>query len=281
MKILITGGSGQLGKEVTELLQTNHQVFSYSSKELDITDKGSVDRIFAQVNPEVVIHTAAYTQVDLAETEQDKAFQVNALGTRNVAIAAEMANAKLIYISTDYVFDGGAREPYREYDIPNPKSVYGKTKLAGEEYVKTFSSRFFILRTSWVFGNYGNNFVKTMLKLAQERSELTVVHDQIGSPTYTLDLAELISNMIETELYGIYHVTNSGTCSWFEFSKAVFHHAGITNIHVTPITTNEFPRPAPRPAYSVMDNSALRVNGFHVLRGWEEALKHYISTCMD
>jgi dTDP-4-dehydrorhamnose reductase len=277
MRILITGGSGQLGREITEFFQANHQVFSYSSKELDITDKEKVDRVIAQIKPQVVVHTAAYTQVDLAESEQDKAFQVNGLGTRNIAIATEKVGAKLVYISTDYVFDGLAEEPYTEDFPPNPKSVYGKTKLAGENYVKKLSSRFFILRTSWVFGKFGNNFVKTMLRMAQEQNKLTVVHDQIGSPTYTLDLAELISKMIETELYGIYHVSNTGICSWYEFAEAILHNAGMSKIQVIPITTKDFPRPAPRPAYSVMDHRALRSSGFKVPRHWEEALQHYIS----
>ncbi|MBP1991131.1 dTDP-4-dehydrorhamnose reductase [Paenibacillus eucommiae] len=277
MKILITGGSGQLGTDLTRMLGEKHQVFSYSSQELDITNQRLVWDVITQDLPDVVIHAAAYTKVDLAETEQDRAYAVNSLGTRNVAMAAERVGAKLVYISTDYVFDGEGLQPYREYDLPNPRSVYGKTKLAGEEFVKSLSTRYFIVRTSWVFGRYGNNFVKTMLKLAESRTEISVVDDQVGSPTLTVDLVEFLSQLINTTYYGLYHVSNTGSCSWYEFAKTIFDLTGKRHIQVNPIKTSEFPRPAPRPSNSILEHTAIRTNQFSDLRHWKEALKQYLT----
>ena len=211
----------------------------------------------------------------LAESEPDQPFLVNAYGTRNVAVASEAVGVKLVYVSTDYVFDGTANTPYHEFSPTNPMSVYGKSKLAGEQFVRDLHSKFFIVRTSWVFGKHGNNFVKTMLKLAQERDELKVVDDQVGSPTYTVDLARCILDLIQTEKYGIYHVSNSGHCSWYEFAKAIFEEAGV-EVKVNPCTTKDFPRPAPRPAYSVLDHMALRLNGFKEMPNWRDSLKGYL-----
>jgi dTDP-4-dehydrorhamnose reductase len=213
--------------------------------------------------------------VDLAESEPDKAYQINAYGTRNIAMASELVGAKLCYISTDYVFDGRGSTPYTEYDNTNPQSVYGKSKRAGECMVQGFSRKYFIVRTSWVYGNNGANFVKTMLKLGQERDSLKVVNDQIGSPTYTVDLANFLAELVVTEKYGIYHASNSGVCSWFDFARAIFEEAGL-DVRVEPCTTEEFPRPAPRPQYSVMDHMSIRVNGFADLRPWREAVREFI-----
>jgi len=190
-------------------------------------------------------------------------------------LAAEEIGAKFVYISTDYVFDGRADKPYREYDRTDPQTVYGRSKLAGEQLVQSLSSRYFIVRTSWVYGKHGANFVKTMLKLAEERDRLKVVHDQIGSPTYTLDLARFLLELVKTDYYGIYHASNSGICSWYEFAKAIFEERRL-NVHVEPCTTEEFPRPAPRPAWSVLDHGAIRAHGFEPLRPWREALRHYL-----
>ncbi|MEJ9151437.1 dTDP-4-dehydrorhamnose reductase [Bacillus smithii] len=276
MKIVITGAKGQLGTDLVDLLSDKgHKVYGYGREELDITNFDQVHQVISNVKPDVVIHAAAYTKVDLAESEQDQAFLVNAYGTRNVAVASEAVGAKLVYVSTDYVFDGAANTPYNEFSPTNPMSVYGKSKLAGEQFVRDLHSKFFIVRTSWVYGKNGNNFVKTMLKLAQERDELKVVDDQVGSPTYTVDLARCILDLIQTENYGIYHVSNSGHCSWYEFAKAIFEEAGI-EVKVNPCTTKDFPRPAPRPAYSVMEHMALRLNGFTEMPNWRDSLKRYL-----
>lgn len=276
MKVVVTGAKGQLGMDVVDLLaEQGYEVYGYGREELDITNLDQVKQVICEVNPDVVIHAAAYTKVDLAESEPDQAFLINAYGTRNVAVASEGVGAKLVYISTDYVFDGMANTPYNEFAPTNPLSVYGKSKLAGEQFVRDLHSKFFIVRTSWVYGKHGNNFVKTMLKLAQERDELIVVHDQIGCPTYTVDLANCILELIQTEKYGVYHVSNSGHCSWYEFARAIFEEAGI-KVKVNPCTTKEFPRPAPRPAYSVFEHMALKLNGFRGIRNWREALKEFM-----
>jgi dTDP-4-dehydrorhamnose reductase len=225
--------------------------------------------------PDAVVHCAAYTKVDQAESEPDEAYRVNAYGTRNAALAAEEVGAKFVYVSTDYVFDGRADKPYREYDRTDPQTVYGRSKLAGEQLVQSLSSRYFIVRTSWVYGKYGANFVKTMLKLAEDRDRLKVVHDQVGSPTYTLDLARFLLELVRTDYFGIYHASNSGICSWYEFAKAIFEERGL-NVQVEPCTTEEFPRPAPRPAWSVLDQGAIRAHGFKPIRPWREALRSFL-----
>lgn len=275
LKIVITGANGQLGRELTEWTTDTADIIGFGRNELDITSLAACRNIFTLHRPDVVIHCAAYTAVDKAESEPDEAFRVNAAATRNVAVAAREVGAKLCYISTDYVFDGTGSTPYNEYDQTNPQTVYGKSKLAGEQSVQTLHDRYFIVRTSWVYGKYGNNFVKTMLKIAGERDQLKVVADQLGSPTYTYDLTAFLLELVNTDYYGVYHASNSGICSWYEFAKAIFEDSGV-NIQVDPCTTADFPRPAPRPAYSVMDHSAIRSNGFSVLRPWREALRHYL-----
>lgn len=275
LKIVITGANGQLGRELTEWTTDTADIIGFGRNELDITSLAACRNIFTLHRPDIVIHCAAYTAVDKAESEPDEAFRVNAAATRNVAVAAREVGAKLCYISTDYVFDGTGSTPYNEYDQTNPQTVYGKSKLAGEQAVQTLHDRYYIVRTSWVFGKYGNNFVKTMLKIAGERDQLKVVADQLGSPTYTYDLSAFLLELVNTDYYGIYHASNSGICSWYEFAKAIFEDSGV-NIQVEPCTTAEFPRPAPRPAYSVMEHSAIRSNGLNVLRPWREALRHYL-----
>jgi dTDP-4-dehydrorhamnose reductase len=276
MKVVVTGAKGQLGTDLVDLLtDRGYEVYGYGRKELDITNFDQVYQVINNVTPDVVIHAAAYTKVDLAESEPDQAFLVNAYGTRNVSVASEAVGAKLVYVSTDYVFDGTANTPYNEFSPTNPMSVYGKSKLAGEQFVRDLHSKFFIVRTSWVYGKNGNNFVKTMVKLARERDELKVVNDQVGCPTYTVDLANCILELIQTEKYGIYHVSNSGHCSWYEFAKAIFEEAGI-EVKVNPCTTKDFPRPAPRPAYSVLEHMALRLNGFKEMPNWRDSLKSYL-----
>ncbi|MGG4000406.1 dTDP-4-dehydrorhamnose reductase [Anoxybacillus kestanbolensis] len=279
MKVVVTGAKGQLGTDVVHLLaDRGYEVYGYGREELDITNFDQVKQVITEIRPDVVIHAAAYTKVDLAESEPDQAFLINAYGTRNVAVVSEAVGAKLVHISTDYVFDGMATTPYNEFAPTNPLSIYGKSKLAGEQFVRDLHSKFFIVRTSWVYGKHGNNFVKTMLKLAQERNELMVVHDQVGCPTYTVDLANCILELIQTEKYGVYHVSNSGHCSWYEFAKAIFEEAGI-KVKVNPCTTKDFPRPAPRPAYSVFEHMALRLNRFKEMPHWRESLKNFVKIC--
>ncbi|MFX3632153.1 MAG: dTDP-4-dehydrorhamnose reductase [Candidatus Pristimantibacillus sp.] len=279
IKVIVTGANGQLGRELTEW-KTNDsvEIIGLGRDELDITNIVVCRTLLLQHRPDVIIHCAAYTAVDKAESEPDEAFRVNAAGTRNIAVAAREIGAKLCYISTDYVFDGMGTIPYNEYDHVNPQTVYGKSKLAGEQAVQTLHDRFFIVRTSWVYGKYGNNFVKTMLKLADEKDRLTVVADQHGSPTYTYDLAEFLLQLVQTDYYGIYHASNTESCTWFEFAQAIFNESGKT-VQVDPCTTEQFPRPAPRPAYSIMDHSAIRSNGLPPLRPWREALVHYLKDC--
>jgi len=279
MRILVTGANGQLGRELVQLqAPQNMQIFGFSRDEMDITDLAQCRSVIRALRPDAVVHCAAYTKVDQAESEPDEAYRVNAYGARNAVLATEEVGAKFVYVSTDYVFDGRADKPYREYDRTDPQTVYGRSKLAGEQLVQSLSSRYFIVRTSWVYGKYGANFVKTMLKLAEDRDRLKVVHDQVGSPTYTLDLARFLLDLVKTDYYGIYHASNSGTCSWYEFAKAIFEERGL-NVEVEPCTTAEFPRPAPRPAYSVLDHGAIRVHGLAPLRSWREALRHYLQNC--
>ncbi|MCI0764718.1 dTDP-4-dehydrorhamnose reductase [Bacillus sp. TL12] len=274
--IAITGANGQLGRQFAEDLHgLGYRVCALSREDMDITDFSKVDLILRKINPNTIIHCAAYTKVDVAETERDKAFLVNALGTRNVAVVAEKVSAKLVYISTDYVFDGTKETGYDEFDTPNPINVYGASKYAGENFVKNFHSRHFIVRTSWLYGKYGNNFVETMLKLAKNQLGIKVVNDQTGSPTYVKDLVRCVKELMETELYGTYHVSNTGACTWYEFAKEIFSLCDI-KVNTTPISTKGFSTGALRPAYSVLDSYALRLNGFHVMKPWREGLKEYL-----
>lgn len=277
-KVIVTGAHGQLGTELTLILkEKGFQAYGLGHQELDITNLDQVREVFQAINPDVVCHTAAYTAVDKAESDRDGAFLVNAYGTRNVAIAAEEVGAKLVYVSTDYVFNGEKEEAYSEFDIPSPLGVYGQSKYAGEQFVHDFHSKFFIARTSWVYGQYGGNFVKTMLKLAETHNQLKVVNDQRGCPTYTKDLAEKIIELFQTDKYGVYHLSNSGSCTWYEFAKAIFEFKEM-NVQINPCTTEEFPRPAKRPKNSEFDHMSLRLNGFQDIRNWNTGLKDYLNT---
>ncbi|WKA47179.1 dTDP-4-dehydrorhamnose reductase [Geobacillus zalihae] len=278
MKIVVTGANGQLGQElVLQLQETNFELHPFTKSELDITNENIVNEVITKIEPDIIINAAAYTKVDQAEIEEETAYLVNAFGQRNLAVAAEKVGAKICYISTDYVFDGSSMIPYREYDRTNPLGVYGKSKLVGEELTKSLCSRYFIVRTAWVYGEFGQNFVKTMLRLAKEKEEIDVVNDQVGSPTYTVDLARFIIDLVQTEKFGTYHCTNSGSCSWYEFATAIFEESNIS-VKVNPITTEQFPRLAARPKYSVLDNFAMKVNGFPMLRHWREALKEFLKS---
>lgn len=276
MKILITGIQGQLGYDVAKVLDTRKmEYYAPSLEELDITDPAAVLAILEKYCPDAVIHCAAYTAVDRAEEEPEKCWTVNVDGTRNIAEGCKKIGAKLLYISTDYVFEGTGEQFYKETDPVNPQNVYGASKLAGELVVKSFLEKYFIVRTSWVFGENGNNFVKTMLQLAETKTEISVVCDQIGSPTYTGDLAPLLCDMIETEKYGIYHATNEGTCSWAEFAEEIFRLAG-KKVTVKPITSEEYPTRAKRPKNSRLERTKLEEMKFIKLESWQDSLKKYI-----
>lgn len=277
MKVLVTGANGQLGTDVVRLLhERGLETIGLTRNEMDITDEHHCTSVINNLMPDAIIHCAAYTAVDAAEEDMISAFRVNTDGTRNLAVLCGALNIKFCYISTDYVFDGTSRVPYTEYDNTNPITVYGKSKLAGELLTHSLCSRYYIVRTSWVYGSNGNNFVKTMLKLGNEKKEINVVSDQCGSPTYTRDLAKFLGDLILTERYGIYHASNQGHCSWYEFAQAIFIEAGKQDIQVNPCTTQEYPRPAPRPAYSVMRHIAIETNGFQLLPDWRNSLKEFI-----
>lgn len=276
MRVLVTGVSGQLGYDVARVLaQRGIEYRGTSSKDLDITDRAAVEHLMQSYRPDAVIHCAAYTKVDLAEDEPERCWAVNADGTRNLAAACREIGAKMLYISTDYVFPGTGEQFRRTDDPVSPVNTYGRSKLAGELAVQSLLETYFIVRISWVFGKNGNNFVKTMLRLAETRTELTVVCDQIGSPTYTADLAPLLCDMVQTERYGIYHATNGGTCAWSEFAKAIFELAD-KQVTVYSIPTSAYPTRAVRPLNSRMSKECLHSNGFQELPEWKNALARYL-----
>ncbi len=292
MRILLVGAKGQLGRElsacfgrgytelgVPELLKSENTVREIDIDELDISDLAAVRRVMGD-GYDLVINCAAYTNVNKCETERDLAFLANAIGPRNLAVASEECGARLIHVSTDYVFSGEGSVPYTEYDACDPRSVYGKTKHLGEEYIKQFCDRYFILRTAWLYGYYGNNFVKTMMKINRENGASRVVCDQRGNPTNAADLAHHILKLATTEEYGVYHATGAGECSWYEFTKKIVEYAGI-EAEVSPCTTEEYPTPAKRPAYSSLDNMMLRVTVGDEFRPWEEALSCFMKNYVE
>ncbi|AEV69380.1 dTDP-4-dehydrorhamnose reductase [Acetivibrio clariflavus] len=282
MKIIVTGSQGQLGKEILKQLDiSRYDITAVGKSELNIAVLDDVVSMFRAIKPDVVINCAAYTNVDACETDFDTAFKVNAIGPRNLAIASGEVNAKIVHISTDYVFDGkgvlkdGSIRPYVEYDIAHPETAYGKTKLEGENFVKLFNNRHFIIRTAWLYGE-GKNFVRTMLELSQKNGVyLKVVNDQRGTPTSTEELAGMIRYLIDTDNYGLFHGTCEGQCTWYEFTREIFRIKGITT-EVIPCTTQEYPRPAPRPAYSVLENYMLKLTSNYMFRDWREALEIYL-----
>ena len=288
MRILISGANGQLGKELTRILNTgfaeigeipctlkNSDIMNTDVDNLDIANINDVLSFVENERPQVIINCSAFTNVDLCETDKDTAFNVNSLGPRNLAIAAQKVNTKLIHVSTDYVFSGDGNEPYCEYDICNPQSIYGKTKYLGEQYVKEFCSKYFIVRTSWLYGYEGNNFVKTIMNLAEQRESIKVVNDQRGNPTNANDLAYHILKLVDSNEYGIYHCTGNGECSWYDFACKIVEYANI-NCEVMPCTTEEFPRPAKRPSYSSLNNMMLKNTIGDKMRFWQDALKNFI-----
>lgn len=288
MKLLITGGKGQLGCQLKFIIEKNESDLGKidvklknaeckftGSEELDITNYNEVISYISFFKPDVVINCAAYTNVDGCENNKDVAFRVNAIGPRNLAAASEKYGIKFLHVSTDYVFNGKGTVPFKEYDIPKPVSVYGKTKLLGEQYVREQCSSYFIVRTSWLYGEYGENFVYTIMKAAKEKGKLGVVEDQRGNPTYAEDLAHHILKIISTNEYGIYHCTGNGECSWYDFACKIVEYSGI-DCKVTPITTDQISRVAKRPAYSSLDNMMLRVTLGDEMRSWQNALRSFI-----
>jgi dTDP-4-dehydrorhamnose reductase len=278
--ILVTGANGQLGLCLQEISKYHSTIkFFFSDlKELDITNKESVNTVFKTTNFDFCINCAAYTAVDLAEADSEKAKNVNVLAVENLVEACKINNTKLIHVSTDFVFDGKSNIPYTESDKTNPLSVYGKTKLDGETAVQTALTEFFILRTSWLYSEYANNFMKTMLRLGNERNELGIISDQIGSPTYAKDLAKVIVKIIESDSneYGVYHYSNEGVASWYDFAKAIFDLSD-TKINVNAIPSSSYPTPAKRPHYSVLDKSKLKTNLGIEIPYWRDSLKEAIS----
>ncbi len=277
MKVLVTGAKGQLGSDVCKCLAArNIPHKGVDLADFDLTDRQAAFDAISAYAPDVIVHCAAYTAVDKAEANREICQRVNVDGTRHVALAARELGAKMVYISTDYVFDGQGETPF-EVDAPlRPGNVYGLTKAQGEEEVRALLSRHFIVRISWVFGVNGNNFVKTMVRLGREKESLNVVDDQIGSPTYTQDLAPLLCDMIATERYGTYHATNEGVCSWYEFACFIMEKAQLP-CKVNPISTRDYPAPAKRPLNSRLSKKSLDEAGFSRLPSWQDAAERYLA----
>ena len=308
-KILITGAAGQLGVDLVNGLK-DYELIPSTRENLDITQLEATIDFVSNAKPDIIIHSAARTDVDRCESHPDEAFLVNVVGTRNVAIAARKIDARLFYISTDYVFDGQKDDPYREFDLPHPLTVYGESKLLGEKYVKEQLSKFFIVRVAWLYGIHGKNFVKTMIHLARTKERIEVVNDQHGTPTWTVDVVQQIERLVTTEAYGTYHCTSQGSCTWYEFALEIFKYAGYEAvadssgsvrlmpnppnlrsntqdlgskaqnprpITMRPVTSEEFPHPAKRPKNSVLENYMLKLQGFDVMPGWESSLKRFMS----
>ena len=277
MKVLVTGAKGQLGTDLmNELEKRGIESIGVDVQEMDITDKEACMRVISESKADAVIHCAAYTAVDAAEDNVDLCRKINGEGTRNVALACQATGAKLMYFSTDYVFDGQGTRPWEPDDSRSPLNVYGQTKYEGELAVEELVEKFFTVRIAWVFGVAGKNFIKTMLRLGKERGAVSVVDDQVGSPTYTYDLARLLVDMIQTDYYGRYHATNEGFCSWYEFACEIFRQAGMDEVKVTPVSSDQFPVKAVRPANSRMSKAKLEENGFEPLPTWQDALGRFL-----
>ena len=279
MKILITGSGSMLAQDLKSVLGENNEIIPLSRQKMDITQKDAVIKNIKSNAPDMVINCAAYTKVDTAEEEKDRAFQVNGIGVQNVAVACAEMQIPLCHISTDYVFDGRKNKPYTPFDAANPLNIYGESKLAGEKYIQWILNKFYIVRTSGLYGRGDNNFVMTILKLAKERRTVKVVTDQICSPTSTLNLSAGIKKLIESGSFGIYHITDdSGDgISWFDYAREIVSMAGIST-EIIPVTSEEFPRPAKRPAYSVLDTEITRLAINYTPEKREVALRKFLST---
>lgn len=274
--ILVTGSTGQLGSDVVkELLKRGYSTLSPNRSELNLCSEDNIRNYILNSNCEAIVHCAAYTQVDKAEDEKDLCIKINATATKHIVKCAKILDIPMIYISTDYVFDGTKDGEYTENDETNPINIYGESKLAGEKYVQEILDKYYIVRTSWVFNINGKNFIETMLRLSKANNQLSIVNDQIGSPTYTKDLSRLLVDMLETSKYGLYHATNEGYCSWYEFADTIFKLANI-NIDIKAINSNEYASRAKRPMNSKLSKDKLIEYGFKPLPHWEDALKDYL-----
>ena len=278
MKVLVTGVKGQLGYDVVkELEKRGHVAIGTDVDNMDITDADFVQEFITNANPDAVVHCAAYTAVDLAEDNIELCNRINVDGTRNIAKVCKDLDIKMIYISTDYVFDGEGEHFWLPDEERHPLNIYGQSKYEGELAIEKLLEKYFIVRISWVFGINGKNFIKTMLNLGKTRDHLTVVCDQIGSPTYTYDLARLLVDMVESDKYGRYHATNEGICSWYEFACEIFKQAGYDHVTVSPVTADQYPAKAKRPSNSRMSKDKLEQNGFKRLPSWQDALGRYLN----
>lgn len=276
MNVLVTGVKGQLGFDVVnELKKRGHTAVGVDIEEMDITEEESVNRVIKEASPDAVIHCAAYTAVDAAEENVELCRRVNALGTEYIARVCKELDIKMMYLSTDYVFNGQGTRPWEPDDEREPLNVYGQTKYEGELAIEKYLTKYFTIRIAWVFGVNGKNFIKTMLNLGKTHDTVSVVNDQIGSPTYTYDLARLMVDMVETERYGRYHATNEGLCSWYEFACEIFKQAGM-DVTVLPVSSDQFPSKAVRPKNSRMKKDKLAENGFTLLPSWQDALSRYL-----
>lgn len=276
MKILITGANGQLGRELTsQYNKRNEELILTDVADLDITNSEAVYSFVKETKPDVIINCAAHTAVDKCETDVDNAYRINAIGPKNLAQAAYSIGGEIVQISTDYVFDGEKAKELTEFEMVNPQTVYGSSKLQGENIVRELNPKHYIIRTAWLYGD-GNNFVRTMINLSKNNSSLKVVNDQHGTPTSTVDLARAIIKLVDEKNYGLFHGTCKGQCTWYDFAKEIFRLSGI-DINVIPCTTEEFPRPAKRPKYSVLRNYMMELTSGDIFRSWEEALAEYIA----
>jgi len=278
VKALVLGARGMLGQDLVKILAPEYEIIPWDLAEIDITrEKETLEKI-VKVRPQVIINCAAYTNVDQCETHRDQAFLVNAEGTKHVALASYTVKARFVHLSTDYVFDGTASIPYREDNSPNPMSVYGQSKLQGEIYVRKIGGDHLIIRTAWLYGPRGKNFVEAILSQAAEGKQIRVVNDQQGSPTFTRDLSQAIKGLLPMTEQGIFHLTNSGSCTWFEFALHILEESGFKGNEVRPISSKELGRPAKRPAYSILDNSRYEQISENKMRSWQEALKEYFNS---
>jgi dTDP-4-dehydrorhamnose reductase len=278
-RVLVIGAKGMLGSDLMPVLRAElpkDEIVGWDIEEIDIREEEQTVAQIEKLRPSMVIHLAAYTDVDGCELDEGRAFGVNAEGTKHVARAASRCQAKMVYLSTDYVFDGNKKEPYVESDAPHPLNVYGRSKLQGEQYVQTWAKELLIIRTQWLYGRYGKNFVSSILRQANEKEVLSIVDDQVGSPTYTVDLAQAISALIQRDAQGIFHVANSDHCTWNLFGETILKLSGLDRVKVIPISSRELGRPAARPSYSVLSCQKLKRETGFVLRSWSEALKDYL-----
>lgn len=277
-KVIVTGANGQLGRAINQLYagNTEYELVNTDVGELDITNIDRVMEFAREIRPYAIINCAAYTAVEACENEEDLAFRINAIGPRNLSIAATETGAKLMHVSTDYVFDGNGHRPYLETDPVGPQGAYGRTKLAGENFVKEFSHKHYIVRTAWLYGD-GKNFVKTMLRLSETNDKVRVVKDQVGSPTSAAELAKAIAYLLPTENYGLFHGTCEGDCSWAQFTEEIFRLAGKSTV-VEPITSEEYGAAVKRPAYSILENYMLKMTTDFMFADWHDAIAEYLKT---